>query len=59
MSKDMSKTCCEMLHEIRVIILSKQVDLVITPSNKFHQRIHKVKYCKKGLVTRHGHITWN
>jgi hypothetical protein len=59
MSKDMFQDMCEMLHEIEIIILSEQVDLIITPSNKFHQRIQKVKYCKRGLVTRHGHVTWN
>ncbi len=48
-----------MLHEIGIIVLFEQVDLVTTPSNKFHQKIHKVKYCKKGFVTRHGHVTWN
>jgi len=37
-----------MLHEIGIIVLSEQVDLVTTPSNKFHQKIHKVKYCKGG-----------
>ncbi len=54
-----SKTCCEMLDQIGIIVLSQQVDLVTIPSNKFHQMIHKVKYCKKGLITRHGHVTWN
>jgi hypothetical protein len=48
-----------MLHEIGITILSQQMDLVTTPSNKFHQMIHKVKYCKRGLVPRHGHATWN
>jgi hypothetical protein len=48
-----------MSHEIGIIVLSEQMDLVTTPSNKFHQRIHKVKHYKKGLVTRHGHVTWN
>jgi len=48
-----------MLDQIGIIVLSQQVDLVITPSNKFHQMTHKVKYCKKGLITRHGHVTWN
>jgi hypothetical protein len=57
--KTCSKTCCEMLHEIGIIVLSEQMDLNTTPSNKFHQRIHKVKYCKGGLVRRHGHVTWN
>jgi hypothetical protein len=48
-----------MLHEIGIIVLSEEVDLVTTPSNKSHQRTHKVKYCKRGLVARHGHVTWN
>jgi hypothetical protein len=39
-----------MLHEIEIIVLSEQVDLVTTASNKFHQRNHKVKYCKGGLL---------
>jgi hypothetical protein len=47
-----------MLDETGIIILCEQVDLLTTPSNKFHQMIHKVKYCKKGLVTRHGRMTW-
>jgi hypothetical protein len=49
----------DMLHEIGIIVLSKQVDLITTPSNKFHQMTHKVKYCKRGLFTRHGHVIWN
>jgi hypothetical protein len=48
-----------MLHEIEIIIFFGLVDLVTTPSNKFHQRTHKVKYCKSGLATRLGHVTWN
>ncbi len=49
----------DMLHEIGIIILFEQMDLITTPSNKFHQMTHKVKYYKRGLVTRHGHVTWN
>jgi hypothetical protein len=37
-----------MLREIGIIVLFKQVGLVTTPSNKFHQMTHKV-----------GGITWN
>jgi hypothetical protein len=48
-----------MLHEIGIIVLFEQLDLVTTPSNKFHQRTHKVKYCKRGLDANHGHVTWN
>jgi hypothetical protein len=48
-----------MLHENGIIVLSGQVDLVTTPSKKFHQMTHKVKYCKWGLVTRHGHVISN
>jgi hypothetical protein len=59
MSLKCSKTCCEMLHETGIIVLFKQVDLVTTPSNNFHQKTHKVKYCKRGLVTRLGYGTWN
>jgi hypothetical protein len=40
-----------MLHEIGNIVLYEQVDLITTPSNKFHQMTHKVKYCKRGLAT--------
>ncbi len=40
-------------------LMNEQVDLITTPSNKFHQMAQKVKYCKRGLVTRHGHVTWN
>jgi len=36
------------LHEIVIIVLSKQMGLVTTPSNKFHQMTQKV-----------GGITWN
>jgi len=39
----------DMLHEIGIIVLFEQVDLITTPSNKFHQMTHKVKYCKRGL----------
>ncbi len=48
-----------MFDEIGIIVLSKQVDLVTTPSNEFHQMTHKVKYCKRGPIIRHGHVTWN
>jgi hypothetical protein len=37
-----------MLHEIEIIVLCEQMGLFTTPSNKFHQMIHKV-----------GGITWN
>jgi hypothetical protein len=37
-----------MLHESGIIVLCEQMGLVTTPSNKFHQMIHKV-----------GIITWN
>jgi hypothetical protein len=37
-----------MLREIGIIVLCEQVGLVTTPSNKFHQMIHKM-----------GRITWN
>jgi hypothetical protein len=46
-----------MLHEIGIIALSQQMDLVTTPLNKFHQMTHKVEYYKRGLVTRHEHVT--
>jgi hypothetical protein len=39
-----------MLHEIEIIVLFEQVDLVTTPLNKFHQMIDKVKYYKRGLL---------
>ncbi len=49
-----------MLHKIGIIALSKQGDLVTTPSNKFHQMTQNVKYSERGgLVTRHEHVTWN
>jgi hypothetical protein len=48
-----------MLHEIGIIILYEKMDLITTSSNKFHQRTHKVKYYKRGLVPRHGHVAWN
>jgi hypothetical protein len=43
-----------MLHQIGIMVLSKQVDLVTIPSNKFHQITHKVQYlqenaCYKGM----------
>jgi hypothetical protein len=37
-----------MLHEIGIIALSEQRDLVTTPSNKFHQMTLNVKYSKRG-----------
>ncbi len=46
MNKDMFQ---DMLHEIGIIVLFEQVDLITTPSNKFHQMTHKEKYCKRGL----------
>jgi hypothetical protein len=32
----------DMLHEINIIVLSEQVDLITTPSNKFHQMTGKI-----------------
>jgi hypothetical protein len=48
-----------MLHEIEIIVLFEEVDLITTPSNKFHQMPHKIEYCKRGLVIRHENATWN
>jgi hypothetical protein len=48
-----------MLQEIGIIVFYEQVELITTPSNKFHQRTHKVKYCKGGFITRYGRVTWN
>jgi hypothetical protein len=40
-------------------LMNEQVEIVTTPSNKFHQMTSKVKYWKKGLVTRCGHVSGN